>query len=206
MKIIFYFEDSTKKEFVTTKETVKIGRGSDCDLNITKPGFSQTHALIKNEDGEFFVTDLQSTNSVYIDGNRIQASERNDIKAIIKQVLANKDACEATFVKNIGAVSDKNKSHQFYGAQETSVDIAIYGHSYDHAMVNHTLEEELESEYVAKASANGFQCTVDNQNDICSFEKLSATTHDDASDQRVSWGGYRFFRDYSPFADRTTPK
>jgi hypothetical protein len=218
-------------------------------------------------------------------------SEQNDIKAIIKQVLANKDACDATFVsmapgdeifeirtmadpsiapfaktgvkfknmnvyikkirllsrqeeldvghrpltnpptppisytssngppngfgtgwlrinfvKNIGVVSDTNKSQQFYGARETSVDIPIFGHFYYDVMVNHSELEGLENECVQKATSYGVQCFPGNDNDRCWFERLNSTTHDEASDQDVFWGECRIFHDDAPFVECTTPK
>jgi hypothetical protein len=83
MKIIFHLHDGSLEEFHTEKKTVIIGRGTLCDIIITHEGFSRRHAQIEIENGEIFVTDLQSTNGVLIEGERIPSFQKTPIQSFL---------------------------------------------------------------------------------------------------------------------------
>ncbi len=51
--------------------SITIGRSNQCDFPVHYETLSRTHAQIEVIDGEFFITDLGSTNGVYIDGTRV---------------------------------------------------------------------------------------------------------------------------------------
>lgn len=107
-----------------------------------------------------------------------------------------------TFVKNIGAVTDSNKSHQFYGARETSVDIPIAGNFYDLELVKHTDNKSIEESCVERAKAKGINCTAGDASDRCwfmAFTGSGSSIQDQASSQSLYLGECRFFRDDSPF-------
>ena len=53
-------------------DVVTIGRSKNCSIVATYEGISRNHCQIEFENGEFYVTDLASTNGVYIDGTRIK--------------------------------------------------------------------------------------------------------------------------------------
>jgi hypothetical protein len=110
-----------------------------------------------------------------------------------------------TFVKNIGAVTDANKSHQFYGARETSVDIPISGNFYHLEMVKHTDQLELEKQCYEQAKQKGTICTVGASDNRCYF-KIFGEIKDIGSEQPIYLGECRYFRDDSPFISCTTPK
>ena len=54
---------------------VEIGRASSCDLVFDHPTVSRTHAAIVFRSGRFVVEDLDSTNGVVVDGQRIAARD-----------------------------------------------------------------------------------------------------------------------------------
>ena len=83
MKIIFHLHDGSLEEFHSEKKTVIIGRGTLCDIIITHEGFSRRHAQIEIENGEIFVTDLQSTNGVLIEGERIPSFQKKAIQSFL---------------------------------------------------------------------------------------------------------------------------
>lgn len=71
MKLIFHIHNGQAEEFNVPKDVVIIGRGSHCDVVLPYEGFSRQHAKIELSNGEMFVTDLGSTNGVFLEGQRI---------------------------------------------------------------------------------------------------------------------------------------
>ena len=60
------------KRSVLTGSRVLIGRSRDCDITLEDPNSSRRHAELRNEDGNWIVTDLGSTNGVKVNGRRVQ--------------------------------------------------------------------------------------------------------------------------------------
>ncbi|MBI2342880.1 MAG: FHA domain-containing protein [Deltaproteobacteria bacterium] len=52
-----------------------IGRGSDNRITLKEAKVSRQHALIRKQDGEWFVIDLQSSNGVFLNGARVTEAE-----------------------------------------------------------------------------------------------------------------------------------
>ena len=71
MKLSFLLADNSELEFNPTKNTVTIGRSSQCDIVIPHEGMSRKHCEVQVKDGEVFLTDLGSVNGVFINGNKI---------------------------------------------------------------------------------------------------------------------------------------
>lgn len=65
-----------------TPPGVVVGRGNNADLRIDDPGISRRHAQIAVKEGDqgtvVTVTDLQSTNGVILNGQRVQSAEVGD--------------------------------------------------------------------------------------------------------------------------------
>lgn len=55
---------------------VTVGRSNKCDFMIADESLSRQHCLIELENGEFYITDLGSSNGVFIDGDRLPANTR----------------------------------------------------------------------------------------------------------------------------------
>lgn len=72
MKLTFYLPDSEPKIFSVPKHCLIVGRSSSCDIPLVVEGISRQHCKIEYKNGEVFLTDLGSTNGVFIDGRRIQ--------------------------------------------------------------------------------------------------------------------------------------
>jgi len=80
---------SPARTFRISKEIVTIGRMPDCDVVIPDPGASRHHARIRHRDGEYTVTDLDSTNGTLVNGETVQERllEDGDRITIGKTVL-----------------------------------------------------------------------------------------------------------------------
>jgi len=60
------------------KESLVIGRRSDCDIVIANPNVSAHHCrLDRSDEGQWLVTDLGSTNGTWINGGQVTESEVN---------------------------------------------------------------------------------------------------------------------------------
>jgi hypothetical protein len=66
------------KRTVLSGSRVLLGRSRDCDLTIDDPNVSRRHAEFRNEDGNWVVTDLGSTNGVKVNGRRTEEAVLRD--------------------------------------------------------------------------------------------------------------------------------
>lgn len=57
--------------FALTGEQAIIGRSADCEVPLDVPAISRRHALIRQDQGKFFVEDLQSRNGTYLNDERV---------------------------------------------------------------------------------------------------------------------------------------
>lgn len=59
-------------------EPLTIGRGQECDLRVDDEYVSTRHAVLRRENGSWYVEDLGSTNGTFVDGSRIHGPTRVD--------------------------------------------------------------------------------------------------------------------------------
>lgn len=62
----FIEPDERAGERVDVDVAVTVGRGGDCDLQISDTYLSGRHARFANDDGDLTVEDLESTNGTYV--------------------------------------------------------------------------------------------------------------------------------------------
>ena len=69
-------KDERKRDDIELKNDVYIlGRSSKVDLTLESSELSRRHAILKREHGTFSITDLDSTNGVYLNGPRVHAAQ-----------------------------------------------------------------------------------------------------------------------------------
>lgn len=76
MKIRVKLTNGDYIEKVSPKTSMILGRSQKCDFVIPDDSLSRNHCQIDFEDGDFFITDLGSSNGVQIDGKRIPPNVR----------------------------------------------------------------------------------------------------------------------------------
>ena len=69
-------KDERKRDDIQLSEDLYIlGRSSKVDLTLESSELSRRHAMLKREQGTFSITDLDSTNGVYLNGTRVHAAQ-----------------------------------------------------------------------------------------------------------------------------------
>lgn len=63
--------DNESVEFLVKFKQTYVGRGEESTVQVNDNAMSKVHAVISFKDGEFFVSDLQSLNGVYVNQRRI---------------------------------------------------------------------------------------------------------------------------------------
>ncbi len=71
MRLEIIHQDGDTEVLEFSKKTLLVGRGSKCDLRITGEGISREHCELKEQEGQFFVTDLGSSNGTFVNEERI---------------------------------------------------------------------------------------------------------------------------------------
>lgn len=72
MRLTFQPVNSDPLVFTVTKKCFVVGRSPTCDVSLVVDGISRRHCQIEYTNGDVYVTDLDSTNGVFIDGKRIK--------------------------------------------------------------------------------------------------------------------------------------
>jgi len=68
-----YLDTRKKENFFVEKTSFTIGRSSKADVVIKREELSRFHIQIDRLDDNFFITDLNSSNGIFVNGNKIQA-------------------------------------------------------------------------------------------------------------------------------------
>ena len=80
MKVILELQDQPSNvRRVTVRHDIVIGRGSDCNLRLSAPQVSRRHCFLRVGREGVSVTDLDSSNGTYIDGQRIKPGKRYEL-------------------------------------------------------------------------------------------------------------------------------
>jgi hypothetical protein len=64
-------------------ERIVLGRSRDCDITLDDPNVSRRHAEIRREDGAYWIVDLNSTNGVEVNGERVERARLTNADTIV---------------------------------------------------------------------------------------------------------------------------
>ncbi|MFM7036820.1 MAG: FHA domain-containing protein [Planctomycetaceae bacterium] len=80
MKIVLELLDqSSSVRKITVRHDIVIGRGSDCNLRLSAPQVSRRHCFLRVSRDGVSITDLESSNGTWVNGNRLPSSVRQDL-------------------------------------------------------------------------------------------------------------------------------
>jgi len=83
MRLWIKMVNGAEMEFFPTAHSFVIGRSPKCDIVIPSEGVSRQHVKIDVKNSEVYVTDLGSTNGVYIDGLKITPHQEVHYKTFL---------------------------------------------------------------------------------------------------------------------------
>jgi FhaA, N-terminal domain/FHA domain len=63
------------EEHALEQRRMVVGRSRECDIRLTDPNVSRKHAEFRNENGSYWVIDLDSTNGIEVNGRRVQRAK-----------------------------------------------------------------------------------------------------------------------------------
>jgi hypothetical protein len=117
MYFTFTLSDNSSVQLETDKTHIIIGRGQSCDLRVVDEGLSRRHALFEITDEGYFVTDLESSNGVFIDNQRLRPNQRTPFPSYLPLRLGQ---VKLQIEDNSGAVPDKLMPKKIVPAIKTS--------------------------------------------------------------------------------------
>jgi pSer/pThr/pTyr-binding forkhead associated (FHA) protein len=62
-----------KREILISKDEFLIGRGTDCDLQLSGSEVSRHHCMVRSQRDESFLVDLGSSNGTFLNGLRVRS-------------------------------------------------------------------------------------------------------------------------------------
>ncbi len=70
--VLIWQDQQILREVQVYKASLKIGRSSECEIQLNDRSVSRKHAIISRIDGLYFMEDLGSTGGVFINQEKIQ--------------------------------------------------------------------------------------------------------------------------------------
>jgi len=114
-KLLIQEDRQLQREIRLYKPRIKIGRASECEVQLSSTGVSRKHALITREGNSYFIEDLGSTNGVFVNKQKIQhaALKQGDRIAIHHFVLdfVEDASTEETLADSVVTVEDVSKDY-----------------------------------------------------------------------------------------------
>jgi len=119
--IRIYLNNVLMNQVELTKDKLTIGRSSDSDIVLDNAGVSSRHAVIEKDGGAFVVSDSDSSNGVFINGNRVEKHKlqyRDEIQ-IYNYVL------KFMAVSGLHGISDPDIAQDADQSQTGTMEVAI---------------------------------------------------------------------------------
>ncbi len=77
MKVVLELSDPNSNiRSITVRHDIVIGRGSDCNLRVSSPQVSRRHCFLRIHSERVTITDLESCNGTWLDGQRTVPGKR----------------------------------------------------------------------------------------------------------------------------------
>lgn len=77
MKVVLELQDQQSNiKKVTVRHDIVIGRGAECNLRLSAPQVSRRHCFLRITEEGAFVSDLDSSNGTYLNGNKLTSGQR----------------------------------------------------------------------------------------------------------------------------------
>lgn len=70
--------DAEGRRYEVTKRQMVIGRSKDCDIQLADPNVSRHHAELRQEGATYWIADLDSTNGVEVNGQKVRRAKLED--------------------------------------------------------------------------------------------------------------------------------
>jgi pSer/pThr/pTyr-binding forkhead associated (FHA) protein len=99
---------------------VTIGRSKNCSIVAPYEGISRHHCQIDFQDGEIFVTDLDSTNGVFIDGTKIEPNVKTHYQTYLTLSVGSVQSITIEFDDKTGIQSQNTFETLQGGGQKPS--------------------------------------------------------------------------------------
>lgn len=114
-KLLIHEDQQPLREIRLYKPRTRIGRASECEIQLSSSGVSRKHALITREGDTFFIEDLGSTNAVLINREKIQRAplkhgDRIDIHHFVLDFVEDA-SCEDIAAESVVLVEDVSKEY-----------------------------------------------------------------------------------------------
>ncbi|MBT6178629.1 MAG: FHA domain-containing protein [Deltaproteobacteria bacterium] len=75
MKLEEVTKDDSGRLILLERDLYTLGRSAKADITLESSELSRKHVLLKREHGSFSVTDLDSTNGVYLNGTKVYGAQ-----------------------------------------------------------------------------------------------------------------------------------
>lgn len=75
MKLEELVKSGTGRLILLERELYTLGRSTKADITLESSELSRKHVLLKREHGSFSITDLDSTNGVYLNGTKVHSAQ-----------------------------------------------------------------------------------------------------------------------------------
>jgi pSer/pThr/pTyr-binding forkhead associated (FHA) protein len=72
-------DETARRRRLVVNQTILIGRAAECQLRLSSLNVSRRHCLLRVSPAEAWVTDLQSSNGTYVDGQRLVPGEETRV-------------------------------------------------------------------------------------------------------------------------------
>lgn len=128
-RIILSLRGRELDKFLLGKGKITIGRGAECDVTIDNAAVSRSHASIEYKDGEYYVSDLGSSNGTFLNGNQLEAPsiiKPGDNIGVAKFNLSFQDAPQAEVQKLVGDI-DNLEATMVVDAEKMAQSMAAIG-------------------------------------------------------------------------------